>query len=361
MVIANDAATLPASLFGQHGRSGRRIEVRLAGRASLDEVRQYSAVVFGEGDFRTRTESRAKPPALNPGDRLELGRLRATVVRLLNHPRFILMQFEGSPREIWEGLARHGRPIQYSHVPTPLAVWDTWTPIAGPPVAFERIAGAARLATVLSVVLAGYVLGLVSATTVPTVPAYDARLTSWLAAHHLSYGVGSYWNANIVTLTSGQRIHVVSWKDKGGALRVHRWEAERSWYSPQRHDANFAVFRARQRGLRHFAVAFFGRPGSTGSAGPTSCWSGTRTCYRNSAEELVSLLPAVLAGRARPVPARYGRFHFWLALPVQSQICSCARRCVDQSVSSRHLPDCGLYSDPLDCGTKTCAPVPLQS
>jgi hypothetical protein len=123
-----------------------------------------------------------------------------------------------------------------------------------------RIAVSARLATLLSVVLAGYVLGLVSATTVPTVPAYDARLTSWLAAHHLSYGVGSYWNANIVTLTSGQRIHVVSWKDKGGALRVHRWEAERSWYSPRRHDANFAVFRARQRGLRHFAVAFFGRP-----------------------------------------------------------------------------------------------------
>ena len=56
---------------------------------------------------------------------------------MLSHPRFILMRFEGSSREIWEGLARHGRPIQYSHVSTPLALWDTWTPIAGPPVAFE--------------------------------------------------------------------------------------------------------------------------------------------------------------------------------------------------------------------------------
>jgi S-adenosylmethionine:tRNA ribosyltransferase-isomerase len=111
--------------------------VRLAGRASLDESREYSAVVFGEGDFRTRTEDRAAPPTLHPGDPLEFGRLRATVVRLLNHPRFISMRFEGSSREIREGLARHGRPIQYSHVPTPLAVWDTWTPIAGPPVAFE--------------------------------------------------------------------------------------------------------------------------------------------------------------------------------------------------------------------------------
>ena len=38
---------------------------------------------------------------------------------------------------MWEGIARHGRPIQYAHVPTPLAIWDIWTPIAGPPVAFE--------------------------------------------------------------------------------------------------------------------------------------------------------------------------------------------------------------------------------
>jgi S-adenosylmethionine:tRNA ribosyltransferase-isomerase len=137
VVIANDAATLPASLFGQQRRTGCRIEVRLAGRDSLDEVRQFSAVVFGEGDFRIPTENRSKPPALKRGDRLELGRLRGTVLRLLNHPRFILLQFEGSPQEIWEGLARHGRPVQYAHVPTPLAVWDTWTPIAGPPVAFE--------------------------------------------------------------------------------------------------------------------------------------------------------------------------------------------------------------------------------
>jgi S-adenosylmethionine:tRNA ribosyltransferase-isomerase len=48
-----------------------------------------------------------------------------------------MIRFEGPSASIWEGLARHGRPIQYAHIPTPLAVWDTWTPIAGPPVAFE--------------------------------------------------------------------------------------------------------------------------------------------------------------------------------------------------------------------------------
>jgi S-adenosylmethionine:tRNA ribosyltransferase-isomerase len=38
---------------------------------------------------------------------------------------------------MWEGLARHGRPIQYAYLPEPLAIWDTWTQIASVPVAFE--------------------------------------------------------------------------------------------------------------------------------------------------------------------------------------------------------------------------------
>ena len=137
VVIANDAAALPASLFGTHCPSGRRIEVRLAGRRSLAEVTQFSAVVFGDGDFHMRTEDRPLPPALDPGDWLALGPLLAVVARVLDHPRHVLLHFQNSPRHIWEGLARYGRPIQYAHVPMPLALWDVWTTIAGPPVAFE--------------------------------------------------------------------------------------------------------------------------------------------------------------------------------------------------------------------------------
>lgn len=139
LVIANDAATLPASLQGVHLASEAAIEVRLAGRRSLaaDEVRNFSAVVFGEGDYGTRTEDRLPPPPLAHGDRLALGPLRATVERLIDHPRLVELRFDGSPDEIWAGLARHGRPIQYAHLKTPLALWDVWTRIAGPPVAFE--------------------------------------------------------------------------------------------------------------------------------------------------------------------------------------------------------------------------------
>jgi S-adenosylmethionine:tRNA ribosyltransferase-isomerase len=139
LVIANDAATLPASLRGEHVPSGGAIEVRLAARRSLapDDVHDFSAIVFGAGDYLTRTEDRPPPPALVPGDGLALGPLRATVRRLLGHPRLVSLRFDGTPDVIWAGLARHGRPIQYAHVPSPLALWDVWTPIAGPPVAFE--------------------------------------------------------------------------------------------------------------------------------------------------------------------------------------------------------------------------------
>ena len=66
-----------------------------------------------------------------------LGPLSATVTALLGHARLISLHFDGSTDEIWSGIAHHGRPVQYAHVPTPLALWDVWTPIASPPVAFE--------------------------------------------------------------------------------------------------------------------------------------------------------------------------------------------------------------------------------
>lgn len=138
LVVANDAATLPASLHGTHIPTAEPIEVRLAGRSSLStELADFSAVVFGAGDFHIRTEDRPQPPPLTTGDRLALGPLTATVTGVLGHPRLVSFHFDGSRDQIWAGIAHHGRPVQYAHVPTPLALWDVWTRIASPPVAFE--------------------------------------------------------------------------------------------------------------------------------------------------------------------------------------------------------------------------------
>ena len=139
LLIANDAATLPASLAGVHLPTGAPIELRLAGRASLSpsDIHRFSAVVFGKGDWRSRTEDRPLPPLLSPGDQLALGPLSAKVDAILAHPRLIRLTFDASADAIWAGLARHGRPIQYAHLSCPLAPWDSWTRIANLPAAFE--------------------------------------------------------------------------------------------------------------------------------------------------------------------------------------------------------------------------------
>jgi len=139
LLIANDAATIPASLTGAHEPTGRPIEIRLAGRPSLraDDLRRFVALAFGAGDWHTPTEDRPPPPPLRAGDRLLLGPLRATVTGLLGHPRLVGLAFEGDVGDVWSGIAAHGRPIQYAHVPEPLALWDVWTPVAAQPVAFE--------------------------------------------------------------------------------------------------------------------------------------------------------------------------------------------------------------------------------
>lgn len=137
LVVANDAATLPASLRGTHCASGEPVEVRLAAWMSVRDPTRFVAIAFGTGDHRTRTEDRSPPPALSPGDRLSLGPLVAVVERLLDHPRLLALRFLGNRAAVLSGLARHGRPIQYAHAPEPLALWDVWTRIAAEPIAFE--------------------------------------------------------------------------------------------------------------------------------------------------------------------------------------------------------------------------------
>jgi S-adenosylmethionine:tRNA ribosyltransferase-isomerase len=137
VVVANDAATLPASLQGVYRPTGERIEARLAGWVSFRDPTRFVAVVFGPGDYRMPTEDRLPPPPLSTGDQLEFGPLIASVEGLLDHPRLVHIRFAGHPASVMRSLVQHGRPIQYAHVPEPLMLWDVWTKIAAEPIAFE--------------------------------------------------------------------------------------------------------------------------------------------------------------------------------------------------------------------------------
>jgi len=134
LVVVNDAATFPASLAGTTAARDP-IEVRLL--ASRDG--SWRAVLFGAGDWRTRTEDRPAPPEVRAGDRLFFGEgLEATVEALATlSDRLLELRFSQTGESFWHALYRAGRPIQYAHVAAPLSLWHVQTPFASRPWSSE--------------------------------------------------------------------------------------------------------------------------------------------------------------------------------------------------------------------------------
>jgi len=134
LLVLNDAATLPASLRGVTG-AGDQVELRLAGPPTGD---RWPAVLFGAGDWRTRTEDRAAPPAVAPGERLRFGELVAEVVAVaLLSPRLVEVRFDRAGDALWSALYQVGRPVQYAYHDRDLALWTVQTAYAGRPWAVE--------------------------------------------------------------------------------------------------------------------------------------------------------------------------------------------------------------------------------
>ena len=134
-LVVNDAATMPASLFGSTSKGP--VELRLLGPG--ESLERWPAVVFGAGDWRRRTEDRPAPPALRPGDAIELGDgLRATVAAVSPlSPRLIDLRFNQRGAALWSLLYRVGHPVQYSHLVGPLSLWHVQTPFGARPWAVE--------------------------------------------------------------------------------------------------------------------------------------------------------------------------------------------------------------------------------
>src|SRR5580704_10398240 len=68
-----------------------------------------------------------------------------------------------------------------------------------------------------------------------------AVLAAWLQAHHLTYGLGDYWNASAITLDSGNQVQVRYVGRVGDKLLVRPWETKNSWFDPTQHNATFLV------------------------------------------------------------------------------------------------------------------------
>jgi hypothetical protein len=99
----------------------------------------------------------------------------------------------------------------------------------------------------------------------PAQPPVFEDLTAWLTAHHLSYGLSGYTQANIVTVEGQGNVTLRPAGPDGRFMAARKWEANRSWYDPARHRANFVVVSTVGAAVvtTPEAIATFGQPART--------------------------------------------------------------------------------------------------
>jgi hypothetical protein len=156
--------------------------------------------------------------------------------------------------------SRQNPGIGYSHEMAPalpFAAVLAGRLIGGRLLAGRVMAGrlsSARLLLPAAAVLLGYVftLGINAAHPPAGTPSPgNARLISWLEGKHLRYGLSGYWQANALTLASGNRVQVRTLAQPGGGTRLTAsgWESQDSWYDPRLHSADFVLLFAGQSGF----------------------------------------------------------------------------------------------------------------
>ena len=157
----------------------------------------------------------------------------------------------------------------------------------------RRLAGrlkAARLVSLLlAVVLLGYLAGLARELTQPAADAQNQQLTSWLVARHLHSGLSGYWESNVVTRTSGDRVQIRAVAPSDARLTPGTRESKAQWYDPGPNTANFIVLFPGLAGYPGFTqeravLATFGRPGRTYHVGSYTILVWNRNLLRELRE-----------------------------------------------------------------------------
>jgi hypothetical protein len=99
----------------------------------------------------------------------------------------------------------------------------------------------ARLRPVLAGLLACYVIGLGYGMAQPAKTDSEQPVVAWLEAHHLTTGLGTYAESNVITMDSGGRVAVrtVAWQLPRAVPRAY--ESKASWYDPRLSYANFVL------------------------------------------------------------------------------------------------------------------------
>jgi hypothetical protein len=97
-----------------------------------------------------------------------------------------------------------------------------------------------RLVMIPLIALFGwYSFGLFQQADTPAVANPFAQLEAYLEAHNLTYGVGGYWNASVITVDTGGRVTIRAVSP--ACLQAYAWENKPTWYDPAQHSANFLL------------------------------------------------------------------------------------------------------------------------
>jgi hypothetical protein len=123
------------------------------------------------------------------------------------------------------------------------------------------IAGLRRARAALAAAGVAALLPLAAASTMAPATAGGDTLIPWLEAHHLGYGLASYWNASAVTEQAGNMVALRTIGIRGRQAIIYNWETNTLWFDPSRNDASFVVV---QRGDSTLTAAqvihAFGKP-----------------------------------------------------------------------------------------------------
>lgn len=99
-----------------------------------------------------------------------------------------------------------------------------------------------RLVPALGVVFVLCAGLLVHNAAVPAKTNPNAAVGTWLAEHHLTYGLAGYWNASSITTETGDKVQVRPVRTFESRVVVANFESDKTWYDPRQHQANFVIW-----------------------------------------------------------------------------------------------------------------------
>ena len=104
----------------------------------------------------------------------------------------------------------------------------------------------------LVVLFGWYSFGLFRQADTPAAANPFTGLEQFLEANNLSYGLGGYWDASVITVDTGGAVTIRAVSPS--CMQPYEWENKHDWYEPSKNVANFLVLSNESGYFTSFAV-----------------------------------------------------------------------------------------------------------